>query len=58
MENSCIIKGMEIKFVGWLSPKTIQIKKASSLIVEFAKPEHANMAIDEGSHYRGSDATV
>lgn len=48
MENSCIIKGMDIKFVGWLSPKTIQNKKASSLIVEFTKPEHANMAIDEG----------
>jgi hypothetical protein len=48
MENNCIIKGMEIKFVGWLSPKTIQNKKASSLIVEFTKPEHANMAIDEG----------
>ncbi|KAH9203720.1 hypothetical protein DL95DRAFT_418812 [Leptodontidium sp. 2 PMI_412] len=47
-ENNCIIKGMEIKFVGWLTPKTIQNKKASSLIVEFTKPEHANMAIDEG----------
>jgi hypothetical protein len=48
MENNCIIKGMEIKFVGWLSPKTVQNKKASSLIVEFTKPEDANMAIDEG----------
>jgi hypothetical protein len=45
MENNCIIKGMETKFVGWLSPKTIQNKKASSLNVEFTKPEHA---IDEG----------
>jgi hypothetical protein len=45
MENNCIIKGMETKFVGWLSPKTIQNKKASSLSVEFTKPEHA---IDEG----------
>jgi hypothetical protein len=25
-----------------------QEKKASSLIVEFTKPEHANMAIEEG----------
>ena len=48
MENIYIIKGMEIKFVGWLSPKTIQNKKASSLIVEFTKPEHANIAINEG----------
>lgn len=44
---------MGIKFVGWLSPKTIQNKKASSLIVEFTKPEHANIAIDEVASLRG-----
>jgi hypothetical protein len=52
MENNCIIEDMEIKFVGWLSPKTIQNKKASSLIVEFTKPEHANRAIDEVASLR------
>ena len=27
MENSCIIKGMDIKYVGWLTPKTIHNKR-------------------------------
>ena len=48
MENSCIIKGIDIKHIGWLTPKTIHNKKASSLIVEFTILEHANKTIDEG----------
>jgi hypothetical protein len=57
MENNCIIKGMEIKFVGWLTPKTIPNKKASSLIIEFTKPEHANIAIEEGQQAGTSNST-
>ncbi|KAH6976507.1 hypothetical protein BKA56DRAFT_688277 [Ilyonectria sp. MPI-CAGE-AT-0026] len=46
-DNKPFIPTAEIKYIGWLT-KSSSTKSASSIIVEFTKPEDANRVIDEG----------
>ena len=45
--NRPFIPRAEIKYVGWLT-RNATSKSASSVIIEFTKPEDANKIIDEG----------
>lgn len=51
-DNKPFIPNAEIKYIGWLS-KSALTKSASSIIVEFTKPEDANKIIDEGLIWQG-----
>ncbi|KAI1315997.1 hypothetical protein F5Y16DRAFT_414742 [Xylariaceae sp. FL0255] len=52
MDNKPFIPNAEIKFIGWLSRKSLT-KSASSIIIEFTEPEDANKIIDEGLIWQG-----
>ena len=46
-ENASNFSDACIKYTGWLT-RSAMTKKASSMIVEFDRPEDANRAIDKG----------
>ena len=46
--NAATIPGADIKYIGWLTKTAPSTKKATSAVVEFARPEEANTAIREG----------
>lgn len=46
-KNKGFIPGIEIKSIEWLIPEWTQTKHYSTLLFEFARPEHANAAIRE-----------
>ena len=46
--NAGTILGADIKYIGWLTKTAPSTKKATSAVVEFARPEEANTAIREG----------
>ncbi|KAH8633304.1 hypothetical protein IG631_11938 [Alternaria alternata] len=47
LDNKPFIPQAEIKYIGWLT-RNAPTKAASSIIIEFSKPEDANKIIDEG----------
>ena len=51
-DNRPFIPRAEIKYVGWLTRNAVS-KSASSVIIEFTKPEDANKIIDEGMVWQG-----
>jgi hypothetical protein len=51
-DNQPFIPRAEIKYVGWLT-RNATSKSASSVIIEFTKPEDANKIIDEGLVWQG-----
>ncbi|KAG7433190.1 hypothetical protein Forpi1262_v007115 [Fusarium oxysporum f. sp. raphani] len=51
-ENRPFIPSAEIKYIGWLTRKSTA-KAASSIIVEFTRPQDANKIIDEGLIWHG-----
>jgi len=51
-DNRAFIPNADIKYIGWLSRAAIT-KSASTIIVEFTKPEDANKVIDEGLIWQG-----
>ncbi|KAF2752360.1 hypothetical protein EJ05DRAFT_446756, partial [Pseudovirgaria hyperparasitica] len=51
-ENKPFIPRADIKFMGWLTRKTPS-KSASSVIIDFTRPEDANKIIDEGLIWQG-----
>ena len=51
-DNRPFIPRAEIRYVGWLTRNAVS-KSASSVIIEFTKPEDANKIIDEGLVWQG-----
>lgn len=51
-DNRPFIQRAEIKYVGWLTRNAVS-KSASSVIIDFTKPEDANKIIDEGLVWQG-----
>jgi hypothetical protein len=51
-ENKPFIPNAGIKYIGWLT-RTFSTKSASSVIVEFTRPQDANKIIDEGLIWQG-----
>lgn len=51
-ENRPFIPSAEIKYIGWLTRKSAE-KAASSIIIEFTRPQDANKIIDEGLIWQG-----
>lgn len=51
-DNRPFIPQAEIKYVGWLT-RNAYSKSASSVIIEFTRPEDANKIIDEGLVWQG-----
>ena len=51
-DNRPFILQAEIKYVGWLT-RNAYSKSASSVIIEFTRPEDANKIIDEGLVWQG-----
>jgi hypothetical protein len=51
-ENRPFIPQAEIKYIGWLT-RNAHTKAASSVIIEFTRPEDANKIIDEGLIWQG-----
>lgn len=51
-DNKPFIPLADIKYIGWLS-RSAATKSASSIIVEFTRPEDANKIIDEGLIWQG-----
>ena len=51
-DNKPFIPLADIKYIGWLS-RLAPTKSASSIIVEFTRPEDANKIIDEGLIWQG-----
>ena len=51
-DNRPFIPQAEIKYIGWLT-RNARTKTASSIIIEFTKPEDANKIIDEGLIWQG-----
>jgi ribosomal protein L20 len=51
-DNRPFIPRAEIKYVGWLT-RNAASRSASSVIIEFTKPEDANKMIDEGLVWQG-----
>jgi hypothetical protein len=51
-ENKPFIPTAEIKYAGWLN-RNAPTKAASTLLLEFTKPEDANKIIDEGLVWQG-----
>ena len=52
LDNKPFIPQAEIKYVGWLT-RSAHTKAASSIVIEFSKPEDANKIIDEGLIWQG-----
>ncbi|EMD66021.1 hypothetical protein COCSADRAFT_140533 [Bipolaris sorokiniana ND90Pr] len=52
LDNKPFIPQAEIKDIGWLT-RNAPTKAASSVIIEFSKPEDANKIIDEGLIWQG-----
>ncbi|KAH7563671.1 hypothetical protein BM1_00718 [Bipolaris maydis] len=52
LDNKPFIPQAEIKYIGWLT-RNAPTKAASSIIIEFSKPEDANKIIDEGLIWQG-----
>jgi hypothetical protein len=52
LDNKPFIPQAEIKYVGWLT-RNAPTKAASSVTIEFSKPEDANKIIDEGLIWQG-----
>jgi hypothetical protein len=52
LDNKPFIPQAEIKYVGWLT-RSAPTKAASSIVIEFSKPEDANKIIDEGLIWQG-----
>jgi hypothetical protein len=52
LDNKPFIPQAEIRYVGWLT-RNAPTKAASSIVVEFSKPEDANKIIDEGLIWQG-----
>jgi hypothetical protein len=50
--NKPFIPQAEIKHIGWLT-RNAPTKAASSITIEFTKPEDANKIIDEGLVWQG-----
>jgi hypothetical protein len=51
-DNKPFIPNAEIKYIGWLT-RSSSTKSASSVVVEFSRPEDANKVIDEGLVWQG-----
>ncbi|PCD25894.1 hypothetical protein AU210_012328 [Fusarium oxysporum f. sp. radicis-cucumerinum] len=51
-DNKPFIPNAEIKYIGWLTISS-STKSASSVVVEFTRPEDANKIIDEGLIWQG-----
>ncbi|KAI8395899.1 hypothetical protein FOFC_21429 [Fusarium oxysporum] len=51
-DNKPFIPNAEIKYIGWLT-RSSSTKSASSVVVEFTRPEDANKVIDEGLIWQG-----
>ncbi|KNB19275.1 hypothetical protein FOXG_22503 [Fusarium oxysporum f. sp. lycopersici 4287] len=51
-DNKPFIPTAEIKYIGWLT-RSSSSKSASSVVVEFTRPEDANKVIDEGLIWQG-----
>ena len=51
-ENRPFIPQAEIRHTGWLT-RDASAKTATSIIIEFTKPEDANKIIDEGLIWQG-----
>ncbi|KJK84712.1 hypothetical protein H633G_11540 [Metarhizium anisopliae BRIP 53284] len=51
-ENRPFIPNAGIKYIGWLT-RTSAAKTASSVIIEFTRPQDANKIIDEGLIWQG-----
>jgi hypothetical protein len=51
-DNRPFIPGAEIKHIGWLT-RDASAKTASTITIEFTKPEDANKVIDEGLIWQG-----
>ncbi len=51
-DNKPFIPTADIKYIGWLS-RSAPTKSASSIIIEFTRPEDANKIIDEGLIWQG-----
>jgi hypothetical protein len=51
-ENRPFIPSAGIKYIGWLTRKSAA-KNASSIIIEFIRPQDANKIIDEGLIWQG-----
>lgn len=51
-DNRPFIPRAEIKYVSWLTRNAVS-KSASSVIIEFTKPEDANKIIDKGLVWQG-----
>ena len=52
LDNKPFIPQAEIRYVGWLT-RNAPTKAASSIVIEFSKPEDANKIIDEGLIWQG-----
>jgi len=52
-DNRPFIPTAEIKYIGWLTRGAATRKSASSVIIEFTRPEDANKIIDEGLIWQG-----
>jgi hypothetical protein len=52
LDNKPFIPQAEIKYIGWLT-RNAPTKAASSVIIEFSRPEDANKIIDEGLIWQG-----
>lgn len=51
-DNKPFIPNAMIKYIGWLT-KASPTKSASSIIIEFTRPDDANKTIDEGLIWQG-----
>ena len=51
-DNRPFIPQADIKYIGWLT-RNARTKAASSVIIEFSRPEDANKIIDEGLIWQG-----
>lgn len=51
-DNRAFIPNADITYIGWLS-RAAHTKSASTIIVEFTRPEDANKIIDEGLIWQG-----
>ena len=52
LDNRPFIPNADIRYIGWLT-RTAPNKAASSIIIEFSRPEDANKIIDEGLVWQG-----
>ena len=51
-DNKPFILHAEIKYIGWLTRSSHE-KTASSVVIEFSKPQNANKVIDKGLIWQG-----